>query len=941
MIQKSIDGINDILNNGSLSDAQVNEKQDLESQLEQYYDTKSKGFQVRSRSKWVEEGEKGSRYFLRLENKMQSENVIKKVKNKNGTFIKDKDILEQCTDFYSKLYTSSKPNLNDIDEYLNELQQHNTINENEKNLCDRNISVKEVTKAVESLNRNKSPGLDGLTPEFYKHFWSKLKLHFMNMINESFELGQLPDSLKKSVLALLFKKGETTALGNHRPISLSNYDYKIIAFVLAKRLQEVIGKLVNKDQSAYIKGRYIGYNARMILDMIEYCENTGKEGILLGLDFKKAFDSLEWDFMYATLRKFNFGEKFIKWIKIFYFEPSLIIKNNGWLSQEVKIGRGIRQGCPISALLFILCVEMMYVAIKQNENIKGITISNEEIKSSQYADDTTLILNNKDSVKPALRELKRFSVVAGLELNIEKTVGLWLGKYKDDNIKKFEGITFPDEPSKILGVYIGQDKVACDIKNWEPKLNQIEKLTESWKTRKLTLLGKVTVINSILVSKLVYNFTILEVKDEIISRLNKIIFNFLWNKKDRIKRKTIIRKIENGGLGLVDIKLKIEALKASWAQRILTCNNSWALLPKKYISETSLPTEIFIQTNFGSLPKNIAFPPFYKTVFEAYNKCKTMNKEINGSDILKEPIWLNKRFLTKGNVLYYKHWIKKGFILVKDFFHRNGSMIDENEIIQKLGENTNNWMIEYLSIKTIILGIIKQNRDIPQMAKYGTKKKNQRFFMNNEYHNYYEIIKPKVFYQALVSKESIKNKNECFWKRTFNINIIDWKQVYKQKIKHVPYVKLAEFNYKILNDILPCGKIVYHWNRNISKYCGKCNVIQDSKHMLFDCKLFKPIWDKIRTILKLNISWKHIVIGFDLYDSSSNVNRARNFVLTNIAFIIFSLYSKYAEDMAQLNNINLQTAFKAKLASYLQTYKNTKIISKITCNMFEHIISDL
>ena len=193
----------------------------------------------------------------------------------------------------------------------------------------------------------------------------------------------------------------------------------------------------------------------------------------------------------------------------------------------------------------------------------------------------------------------------------------------------------------------------------------------------------------------------------------------------------------------------------------------------------------------------------------------------------------------------------------------------------------------------------------------------------------------------MVSKESIKNKNECFWKRTFNINIIDWKQVYKQKIKHVPYVKLAEFNYKILNDILPCGKIVYHWNRNISKYCGKCNVIQDSKHMLFDCKLFKPIWDKIRTILKLNISWKHIVIGFDLYDSSSNVNRARNFVLTNIAFIIFSLYSKYAEDMAQLNNINLQTAFKAKLASYLQTYKNTKIISKITCNMFEHIISDL
>lgn len=109
---------------------------------------------------------------------------------------------------------------------------------------------------------------------------------------------------------------------------------------MLEKLQKVIDKLISKNQSGYIKGRYIGNNARLILDIFEYCENTNTEGILLFADFQKAFDSVEWNFLFKSLEKFNFGENFIKWIKILYTNPYFYIKNNGWISRKCKCAGG-------------------------------------------------------------------------------------------------------------------------------------------------------------------------------------------------------------------------------------------------------------------------------------------------------------------------------------------------------------------------------------------------------------------------------------------------------------------------------------------------------------------------------------------------------------------------------------------------------------------------
>ena len=111
------------------------------------------------------------------------------------------------------------------------------------------------------MKKNKAPGLDGLSNEFYQTFWNNLENPYLNMLYESFEKGILPASLRKAVITLIFKQGDRSNLKNYRPISLTNSDYKILTFVLAKRLQQVISKLVSPDQSGYIKTRYIGFNA--------------------------------------------------------------------------------------------------------------------------------------------------------------------------------------------------------------------------------------------------------------------------------------------------------------------------------------------------------------------------------------------------------------------------------------------------------------------------------------------------------------------------------------------------------------------------------------------------------------------------------------------------------------------------------------------------------
>ena len=154
------------------------------------------------------------------------------------------------------------------------------------------------------MKQNKAPGLDGLSVEFYKTFWDKIKYFLVDVFNKSYEDGILPYSQRTSILTLLYKMEDPLLLGNYRPISLLNVDFKILSSVLAHRLKKVLPKIVNEDQTGYIKNRFIGFNLRQIQDIIDFAEIYNVEGAIVCVGFSKGFDSLACDFTLTTLKHF-------------------------------------------------------------------------------------------------------------------------------------------------------------------------------------------------------------------------------------------------------------------------------------------------------------------------------------------------------------------------------------------------------------------------------------------------------------------------------------------------------------------------------------------------------------------------------------------------------------------------------------------------------------
>ena len=163
-----------------------------------------------------------------------------------------------------------------------------------------------------------------------------------------------------------------------------------------------------------------------------YTEENNMPGIALFVDFRKAFDTIEWDFINNCLQKFNFGPDIQNWVKILYNNGTSCVLNNGFASEFFPVERGVRQGCPLSGLLFVIGIEILTRAIKNDPAIKGINVGEKEIKVSLYAHDTTVFVRDLDSVGHLLTLLDKFKNLSGLEINTTKSEGMWLGCRKNN-----------------------------------------------------------------------------------------------------------------------------------------------------------------------------------------------------------------------------------------------------------------------------------------------------------------------------------------------------------------------------------------------------------------------------------------------------------------------------------------------------------------------------
>ena len=542
-------------------------------EIEEIRKKKLKGHCIRAKVKWIDEGEKPSKYFLTLESRNYINKQIPQLVRNDGITIYDQfEILNETKCYYENLYRKREQylDINDIIEQLS-VSDFPKLDEKKSEFLEGPLTENEVFAFLKKMKNDKSPGPDGFTCEFFKFFWYELGTFITSAINYSKEVMHFSEPNKLGIITCIPKgKKPKEYLKNWRPICLLNVVYKIASGCIAERLKTYMDKLISRDQTGFLKGRFIGENIRLVYDLMNYTEQKHIPGLLMLIDFEKAFDSISWEFILNTLKLFNFGNSILNWIKTFYNDIKTCIIQNGIISEYFYPQRGCRQGDPISPYLFLLCAEILGNLIRNNKNIKGIIIEGVEYKISQYADDTSLFLDGSPATMDGiLQELDFFANISGLKINFSKTKMIWIGS------KKFSKEVFHHSRWKLdwqstkfelLGVNFSLNLDEMLDLNYNTRLIDIKNTLCQWRRRMLTPIGRLTVIKTLIIPKM--NHLILTLPNPDIDFLKNFeteIYQYLWDGKiHKVKKNIIIQEYRFGGLKMIDYFEFITALKSSW-----------------------------------------------------------------------------------------------------------------------------------------------------------------------------------------------------------------------------------------------------------------------------------------------------------------------------------------------------------------------------------------
>ena len=639
--------------------------------------------------------------------------TIKKLILKDGSICIDQQrILQEVANYYSNLFKSFDNQLTDINlEKLISDIPIRKLTKIESAYLEKPLTVSELGAALKDMKNNKTPGVDGFPAEFVKVFWKDLKFWICASVNFSFESGLLPASLRQCVITCLPKKDKARELiKNWRPLSMLSVIYKIVSSSLANRLKRHLNYLIDSSQNGFISGRYIGESTRLVYDIMDFTEKANITGQLMVIDFQKAFDSISWNFIYNTLSFLGFGESYIKWIKLLNNEVTARVIQSGYASNSIQIGRGCRQGDPISPYLYIIGGQILTVLILHNPDIKGIFIKGTEFKVTQYADDMTLFLDgSQSSILAALNSLEIFGTMSGLKMNKDKTKIIWIGRKRYSREKLLNtGLQWGLQEFEILGLKFSVHLDNIVSLNFNPKILEIKRMINNWEKRQLTPLGKITVIKTLLLSKI--NHLLISLpnpKPQTVKQIEELFSGFLWSDKpSKISKNIIMLSKVIGGLNMFNFTIFLKALKTTWFRRlILRPEAPWSKLFELIMNNT-INNFILLGPEHFIKAKNMTTNNFWADVFESTHSILKNQRLLKNQHILTSPLWYNQKI--SEDPLFIPDWFNKGIHLVSDVVDEHGNFmsIRNLQILYNI-EDIN--FLRYLKIKMDTLNFMKNS----------------------------------------------------------------------------------------------------------------------------------------------------------------------------------------------------------------------------------------
>ena len=878
------------LNEQFLQDDSENIRNDIEQcerELKCHREEKIKGIMVRAKAKWQVEGERNSKFFCNLEKKHYTEKTISRVMTDDNQIIQDpKQILEEQKLFYEKLYKTSGSEFENIHKELFLDDTNPFISkpiQEEIDSCEGNITVEECLLVLKNMKNFKSPGLDGFTVEFYKFFWNDIKYPLVRCLNEGLLKERLSVSQRQGIITCLPKDGKVKHfLKNWRPITLLCVDYKLASACIANRLKPVLQNIISHTQKGFLKGRFMGECIRLIYDLLDKLEDDDIPGLLLLIDFEKAFDTVEWPFLQKTLDFYGFGPTLCRWIRAFYTDITSAVVNNGHMSKFFDLGRGVRQGDPLSPYLFILVLELLSSALKYDPLVSGVTIEGSEYLLSQYADDSTLILNEEStSLERALDIFGHFSVCAGLRVNLDKTEAIWVGSRKGCNIN-----LLPDKQLawnftgkfKILGVLFDIMNNDMTKHNFTCKLEKVRNILNSWCGRDLTYIGRTIVIKTLAMPVLVQILTVLPNPPvPILKDIQNIFYKFLWeNKPDKIKRNVIINEYEEGGLKFPCIEAFGKALKMTWLQKVLDpLNHSpWKTLLFNSIDKYGGDKILFMNKE-GLEYVSRRLNPFWRDILQNFAEI-SQNQDLEGmgewaeEQVLKQPIWLNKHITYNGNLFIRKEYCANNIFFVNDLVGHN-SLLSYEEFKNKYHYVDTNFL-EYYGItcalppqwKRVITGLKLDEITNELISRLKKDKKPCKYFR-------------KIFTDNI---SETPERVQLKWEFDLEENFDNWNYLHSLTFRVTKNTKLQNFQFRLVHRILGTNSFLYKCKIKETELCTFCNEAKETfLHLFYECFCTKNIWLGLIEFLNKcgyeiqNISAKEVIFDdVDILDQYNTVN---------------------------------------------------------------------
>eukprot|EP00253_Pinus_taeda_P027574 PITA_27574 len=350
----------------------------------------------KSRALWLQAADKNTSFFHKQAEARKQFKTVKEIHHQNAVVKDFEDIKRAAHSHFKDLYSAPDDPPMDPHVYpMNLIPQ--CVQDPDNSMLTALISMNELKNALDSMEPNKAPGPDGFPVRFYLSCWAIIKNDLLRMVRKSQSCAKIGGGINSAFLALIPKEKGAADFSRFRPISLCNSSYKLITKIIANRLKKILPAIIPENQGGSIKGRKILDNIVLVQEDVHSSYNRKEKGMVIKLDLANAFDRVKHEFLFMVMKKMGFSSAIINWIKACIASPWIAPLVNGRPSDFFQASRGLRQGCPLSPLLYAIQALVLSFQLDHNQQtqiLPGLRMVHhvKDINHAQFADDTLLLV---------------------------------------------------------------------------------------------------------------------------------------------------------------------------------------------------------------------------------------------------------------------------------------------------------------------------------------------------------------------------------------------------------------------------------------------------------------------------------------------------------------------------------------------------------------------